>query len=410
MSKTTNILPFVGFLFVYLFSQSSVSAQEKEHYWIKTDSLYKYVTPSASMQLWSTYTTGEKMQLEKDGPLVPLQDRLNFLARRARIGFKGKPYKNLSYALVIQYDNLGKDKFSAVRGGTNTGQFGVLDAYLGWKITKNDLATLTLGYFHPQISRECITGDILVNSLDKSPSQGYIRQHIVGKGYGRTTGINVGGLKKAALLTINYNLGLFNNLTTAEDQKKYPETTGKFWSPLYAGRVTFSIGDPDIKSYAINYGMNNYFNKRKGITIGFNATHQGKTEIFSSNEALGVDVLLNYSNFNLDAELFWLKRVNNDFATEFRTGHIRAGYNVILAQKFFFEPTIAVALMDGGVGTSAIGKDKYYDMGINWYLNKQNYRIGAHYILQDGEGNNGYTDGITFQKGNYFALAMILII
>ena len=71
--------------------------------------------------------------------MEPVQDRLSFMARRARFGFKGKPYKKLSYVLTVQYDNLGKDKFSGARGGTNTGTFGVLDAYITWQLTKNEL-------------------------------------------------------------------------------------------------------------------------------------------------------------------------------------------------------------------------------------------------------------------------------
>jgi hypothetical protein len=76
--------------------------QAQENYWIKTDSLFKYVQPVASLQFWSTYTMGEKDQLTDNGPMESVQDRLNFLIRRARIGFKGKPYKKLSYAVMIR--------------------------------------------------------------------------------------------------------------------------------------------------------------------------------------------------------------------------------------------------------------------------------------------------------------------
>src|SRR5690349_2696957 len=135
----------------------------QESYWIKTDSLFKYIQPSASLQLWSVYSMHEQAQLTTDGPLETVEDRVSFLARRARVGFKGKPYKKLSYNLSIQYDNLGKDKLSSLRGGTNTGTLGILDAYITVRLTNNELVSITTGYFHPQISRECITGDLLVN-------------------------------------------------------------------------------------------------------------------------------------------------------------------------------------------------------------------------------------------------------
>src|SRR6478736_4493823 len=192
------IYPSLLLLFVTL--SSHVLAQES--YFAKPDSLFKFIQPNASLQLWSVYSMDEKAQQVTNGPLEPVQDRLNFLARRARVGFKGRPYKSISYVLNIQFDNLGKDKYSAVRGSTNGGTLGILDAYMTWKVTKNDLFNVTAGFFQPQFSRECITGDLLVNSLDKSVSQSYVRQHITGKSYGRTTGVNLGGLKKLNLLTL----------------------------------------------------------------------------------------------------------------------------------------------------------------------------------------------------------------
>src|SRR5687768_3605181 len=87
------------------------AGQAQEKHWIKTDSLFKFVQPVASLQLWSLYTMNEKVQLDPNSTMEPVQDRLSFMARRARFGFKGKPYKKLSYVLTVQYDNLGKDKF-----------------------------------------------------------------------------------------------------------------------------------------------------------------------------------------------------------------------------------------------------------------------------------------------------------
>jgi hypothetical protein len=393
---------------VLLLVEFHASAQEK--YWIQTDSLFKYVQPSASLQFWTTYSMGEQAQLTDNGPLESVQDRLSFMARRARIGFKGKPYKKLSYAVSIQYDNLGKDKLSAVRGGTNTGDLGILDAYITLRLTNNDLASLTLGYFHPQLSRECITGDLLVNSFDKSPSQTYIRQHIVGKNYGRATGINVGGMKQKDVFTVGYNVGLFNNNTTANDQSNLPETTGKYWSPLVVERITFSFGDPDIKTYSINYDANNYFNKRNGITIGVNSSQQGKTELFKINKASGFDVLANFAHFNFDGEWLWLERTVEGQSFTAQTGHVRAGYNVILKQKFFLEPCLMMMFFDGNNGGRIYGQDRMYDAGINWYLNKKNCKLSLHYIIQEGKGNNGYTDGVTFKKGNFIGGGLVLII
>jgi len=382
----------------------------QETHWWKQDSLYKFVQPTASLQLWSLYTMNEKVQLDPTGVMEPVQDRVSFLARRARFGFKGKPYKKLSYVLTVQYDNLGKDKFSGARGGTNTGTFGVLDAYITWQVTKSDLVNISTGYLHPQMSRECITGDMLVNSFDKSPSQGYIRQHIVGKSYGRSTGINVGGLKKKGNVQIGYNAGVFNNLTTASDTKEFPETTGKYWSPLTIERVTISLGDPDMKTYSLNYDVNNFWNNRKGVTIGFYTSQQGRTDIFSNNLSVGADVLFNYANFNLDAEWSRLERNVEGLHYKAETGHVRAGYNLIIAKKFFLEPCVAFVVYSGDNGGQFSGEDNLYDFGLNCYLNKKSNKLSVHYIKQNGSGDNGYTDGETFQKGNFVGLAYVLIL
>src|SRR6478609_2598111 len=262
----------------------------QESYWAKPDSLFKFIQPNASLQLWSVYSMDEKAQLAPNGPLEPVQDRLNFLARRARVGFKGKPYKSISYVLNIQFDNLGKDKYSAVRGSTNAGTLGILDAYMTWRITQNELFNITAGFFQPQFSRECITGDLLVNSLDKSVSQSYVRQHITGKSYGRTTGVNLGGLKKGNLLTLEYNVGLYDNNSTSSEA----ETSGFSWSPLTVERLAVTIGDAEKKSYAINYDANNHFSKRKGITIAGYSSQQNKSDLFSSNFSVGTDIQFNF--------------------------------------------------------------------------------------------------------------------
>ena len=390
--------------FCLLFTSNALA---QESYWMKPDSLFKFVQPTAQLQLWGTYSMGEKTRKVAGGPLEPVEDRVGFLIRRARFGFKGKPYKKLSYNVTVQYDNLGKDKYTAVRGGTNTGTLGILDAYLSWQLTKSELLYATTGYFQPQISRECITGDLLVNSLDKSPSQSYIRQHIDGKSYGRAVGLNLGGMKRSGSITLGYNAGIFNNNSTGTDAG--PETSGYYWSPLTVERVTITFGDPESTKYSINYDANNYYSKRKGITIGGYATQQGHTDIFKSNSAIGVDVLLNYQGLNLDGEWNVLERRTESGNYKTQTGHGRVGYNIIVGNKFFLEPMFMVMAFNGDDGAQSSGTDRQYDAGVNWYLNKKSCKLSAHYCWQEGSGNNGYTDGVTFQKGNFAAVALVLL-
>lgn len=373
--------------------------------WKKPDSLFKFVQPFASVQLWAVYTMGEQLQLEENQPMERVEDRLNFLTRRARIGFKGKPYKGLSYFLNIQYDNLGKDRFGAIRGSVNTGQLGILDAFVSYKLSqKSDLFHLTAGYFHPQFSRECITGDMNVSAFDKSPLQGYVRGHVTGKSYGRTTGVNLGGQFGSGLVTVNYNVSLCNNNTSSEEAT---ETTGKYWSPLIVDRVTFSIGNPDKKSYTMMYEVNNFFNERKGITVGISSSRQGKSDMFSSNNYTGVDVMINYLNFNIDAEGASMTRRVEGQSYAMQTWQVRCGYNIIIANKVFIEPVAMYMSFEGDPGATSYGEEEMYDFGLNWYLNKKNLKMSLHYVMQDGHGDNGYTDGVTFKKGDFIGYGFV---
>jgi hypothetical protein len=378
----------------------------QEEHWIKKDSLFTYVQPVASLQLWSVYSMGEQAQLTDNGPLEAVQDRVNFLTRRARIGFKGRPYKKFNYTLTIQYDNLGKDKLAAVRGGTNTGQLGILDAYATWGISKSEVLNITVGYFHPQFSRECITGDLLVNSFDKAMTQGYIRNHIVGKNYGRSTGLNVGGLLKAGAIRLNYNFAIFNNNTSSD----VSESTGKYWSPVLVDRVSITLGDAEMESYRINYDANNAFNKRNGITIGFNNSSQGRTDIFNTNRATGADILINFHNLTLDGEYVLMHRNSEGLTAKSSASHVRVGYNIIVGHKFFLEPVFMYANYEGDENAKDVGEDNQYDFGLNWYLNKKNCKLSLHYIQQNGQGDNGFTDGVTFRKGNLLALGFVVLL
>ncbi len=393
----------IQLLFVALFPACAFA---QEGYWIKQDSLYKHIQPYAIVQMWGTYTMGERARLTADGPLEPVADRLNFTARRARLGFKGKPYKNFTYNLALFYDNLGRDRYSGTRAGINDGQIGVWDAFMSWKMTpKNDFAHLTFGYFRPQISRECITAYSAVNSFEKSLSQTYIRQHMMGKNHGRTMGMNLGGLRQEEKVSINYNVGIFNNNTTGG----VTETSGKFWSPLFTGRLALSFGDPEMDKYSISYDIN-FFNKRKGVSIGLNAAEQRLTEAFVSNTTKGVDVLINYLNLNIDGEYMQLDRKKEGGKFHSDTGHMRVGYNLLIQNKVFLEPSFLITAFNGPDGGQSSGQDRIYDAGVNWYINKKNCKLSLHYVWQEGYGKNGYTDGVTFEKGDYAGLGFLIML
>lgn len=63
----------------------------------------------------------------------------------------------------------------------------------------------------------------------------------------------------------------------------------------------------------------------------------------------------------------------------------------------------------GDAGASSEGLEEMYDMGINWYLNKKNLKLTLHYVKQNGFGDNGYTDGATFRKGDFVGCGFVSI-
>ena len=61
------------------------------------------------------------------------------------------------------------------------------------------------------------------------------------------------------------------------------------------------IGDPEAKTYTLGHGVN-YFGKRKGFSLAFAGSQQDESDIFTQNNAYGIDWLLNYGPINFDGE------------------------------------------------------------------------------------------------------------
>jgi hypothetical protein len=396
-------------MFIVLAASNKLFAQ---NWFVPKDSSFTFFRPSAMLQLWGIYSINEKQDLDGNGEPENLDDRFDVFLRRARLGFSGQPYSKVCYTVVLFYDNLGKDVFTAHKGGGNDGStFGIWDAFLTYRFSNNEGLNLVAGYFRPQFGRENITSAWSVNSLEKSFSQTYSRLHLTGKNNGRATGLNLGGLFKNTGWSFYYNLGIFDNVSFTS----YQNTTGIGWSPLLTARTVFTLGDPEINKYQISY-LINYFSERKGISLGLQYGSQGETDIFQNSRAYGFDILLNYGRWNFDGEWVYLEReTSQDEIASGITSHIRLGYNIILNQKYFIEPVFMLMNFNGEEDFTYSGKEIQQDYGINWYLDKRNLRLGIHYSRQKGSGKNFYTlnngnSGMVGEKGDYLGLGMNMII
>ncbi len=422
-----------------LFFIPAISAQEESKSfsnWLKEKDGFR-IEPYFMIQLWSTYTTNYSVYNEDSGQYDPIADRGNLMIRRGRFGVRGEPFDGLKFNLQMAYDLVGRDLFAGITGGTNNASipnFGIWDAFLQWRIRRGSEAFyLTGGYFRPQLGRESITSGWSVNSMEKSMSQYYLRRHLTGTGPGRTVGLNVGGLANVGeRLQLNYNVGIF----TPQYLSFNGNSLGGVFSPLYVGRVVVNIGDPEMKTYKIAYDIN-YYGDRRGLSIGLGGSWQDETDLFLSSSASSVDWLFNWDAFNFDGEWSALWREGQrstdgngelrSFNARSQTGHLRAGYNLILSKRYFLEPTFMFMYFNGAsdaagqadalaVGAFS-GRDHSFDAGINWYLNKKRLKVMLHYTWRrgdPGDAGDGATVNLYYfqsgvgavQRGNWWGLGV----
>ncbi len=394
-----HFLLFLLVLFNLTFTQ--LRAQEKFSNWNKTLEDFK-IEPFMMVQLWSSYTTDMEVYDEENATYLEADDRFNFLVRRARLGFRANPYKGIRFTFVGAYDLIGRDVLTGLIGGTNNDSkptFGIWDAFMQWQVKPgNQSINVVAGYFRPQFSRESITSGWSVNSMEKSMSQNYIRRHLVGSGPGRAAGINIGGLILGDKIGLNYNVGVFNPVYHDNNGN----STGLQSAPLVASRLVFYLGDPEQKKYKIGYDIN-YYGERRGLSLGLAYAYQASTDLFDASEAIGLDLLFNWGPLNIDADWNFMARDgmfeaenissrNIDYASN--TGHIRLGYNIIIDDNIFLEPTFMMMQFNGGLSTEEqanakalgafSGEEKTYDAGINWYINKKRLKLMLHYTWRKG--------------------------
>jgi hypothetical protein len=387
------------------------------------------IEPVLSFQFWSTYTQGLQVFNSDLNIYEPAENRLNFQFRRARFGFKGQMSDQFRFTFIGSFDLAGRDLLSATSGGLNTGSLpglGLWDAFGEWKLSKkSEVVYLVFGWFRPQFSRESMTAVWATSSFEKAMSQNYIRTHLVGIGSGRAAGVNFGGLLKNKKNKIfgQYNIGLF----TPQWLKYSGNSAGFNTSLLKSARLVYYLGDPEMTKYGISY-QTNYFNKRKGLSLGISYADQGQTDLFDKNTAFQPDILFNWGSFNLDAEWNFMQRVSLQQNVRYPegAGHIRFSKNVQLF-GLFMEPTFMYVKYKGGLTiqeqilasslSANAGTDENIDFGVNIYFNQNKFKVAFHHTWNRGnmgEGLPGFSQNLYFKqnglgaikRGNYWGLGI----
>ncbi len=332
------------------------------------------------IQLWGVYSSDVE-----DGNGDTVHSRGDLYVRRGRFGVKGSIREDVAYKICLAYDNLGKNDSTASSGtpqanASDNREFYIWDTIFTWKVDPTWL-NITAGYFRPQVGRESITTAFKVNSFIKSLANGFVRRHIVGRGPGRETGVNVGGLYHDSDWGFNYNVGVFD--TNHANIQGVNTPGGTKWSPLVAGRFAFTLGDPEMNAYSIGYGTN-YYGRRRGATLALNVTQQQETEMFRKNNMIGVDMLTNYDNLNVSGEVDWLKRNVGAFSYTDTVYHGRVGWNIPLDNGQHVEPAVMYSRFHGATDSiNSAQSQSATDVGVNWYIDKHKCKVNLHYTWQD---------------------------
>jgi hypothetical protein len=377
--------------------------------------------PTIGVQIWGSYTMGQEVYNTDLQTYEAVDDRLNFQLRRTRFGFKGSAYERLRYNVLFSADLVGRDLLAGTEGGSNNGSqpnIGLWNAYVQWQVlADSDLFDVVVGYQVPQIGRESITGALRSTSMEKSWSQNYLRRHLVGRGPGRSLGVNIGGLvlKEDRPWNWSYDLGIFN----PSFGQLGGQSVGQRYAPLLTGRLVAYLGDPESKRYSTGHKVN-YFGKRKGLSVAVAAAHQGKSDTYRRNGAWSADFLFNHGPWNIDGEYTVLHRsslssndqVVPDYDTQALTGYLRVSHNVPLPGEHHLEPVAMVVWLEGPTAASEqaqaselgafAGRERILDLGFNYYLNPD-LKFSLHYTHRWGDsgaaGEGATVNNFFFQNG-----------
>jgi len=206
---------------------------------------------------------------------------------------------------------------------------------------------------------------------------------------------------------LSYDIGIFSPQTFSFNGN----SAGIEHAPLLTGRLALYIGEPESKTYTIEHKVN-YFGNRNGLTIAFAGSHQGKNDLFKSNQAIGLDWLLNLKNVNIDGEWTFLNRSGDDSERKFdvisNTGYLRIGYNIFIKGSSYLEPIIMFVKFNGPLDLASqidaayvgafAGTDQILEIGFNYHLNTK-LKFSLFYTFNKGEKGDA-VDGITFN--NYY--------
>lgn len=303
--------------------------------------------------------------------------------RRGRLGLSGRMGDHWLFNASFAYDGIGKDSSTTSAGIPNAEDnqtFFPRDILLTYRA--HPLLNFTIGYFRPRAGKESIYSSSFNISQEKGFPSYQPRFHITGRGIGRETGINIGGLMERRNFSWLYDLGFFD--------ANHPNIRGggPLWSPLFAGRTVFMFGDREMTEYLTTYFQSGY-GQRKGISIGGSGAYHAQSNLFRNNGIVAAEFQLNYGPLDVVGEYMWMFRDSPEGGGYRQTIDdcfvIKAAYNIIVQHKSIVQFCVMYSgeTPDGYLGT---GRNNFtnaifqrqWATGVNWLVNRDKLKFGLH--------------------------------
>lgn len=358
------------------------------------------ITPFLNIQFWNVASQGITSGQETSA------NRFVSYFRRGRFGVKGKVLPELSYNLMLSFDNLGKDGFLSTKGVVNTGEIGIWSAYFTYNLNnKNNWLNITGGYFLPHLSRESTTSPWTVSSLDKTENSCYLRQFVTGKANGICPGINLGGVGKPGGFLLIYNLALIN-------RQDMVSIMNENWSPVVLAHAMINFGVPELNTYKYCFS-NNSLKKQTSVTFGMGVSTQGKTDVFQTSQSVSADATIYLGSLKLDGEYSHFYRKNQ---SKYKGNCFmeRVSYNIFLKKYLVLEPVVMFEKFDGDQNYEDAlffdGIDKKIDIGLNLIASKKRLKLNLHYVQHNGSGTKNRFIKNDERAGNYVVFGLQILI
>jgi hypothetical protein len=327
--------------------------------------------------------------------------RLDPHIRRGRLGVSGRLSSKVLFNASFAYDGVGKDPFTTAAGVPNAEDnttFFPRDIQMTYRA--HPLLNITTGYFRPRAGKESINSSSFCISQEKGLPSFHPRIHITGRGIGRETGINVGGLYTGSSFSLLYDVGIFD--------PNHPAIRGNgpIWSPLICSRMVFMLGDREMTEYLTTYFQSG-FGERKGASVGFSHAYQSRTNLFRNNGFWGTDLQINWGPLDVVGEWLWLYRDSplNDgssLRTIDQSYEIKAAWNVPdkwggawqFCVMYTGDKSDAMFAQRVNPFTQATPHTQWSG-GVNWLLNRNKLKLGLH-IANGRRVGNGVFDNYTY--------------